>query len=242
MGKYNNVVTEETLKKKKKKPEFDYSEVRSKSKKKEEENKRRARQEKRKSRKNTSKEVNSNKTTLAKFTGSRASEGLLTGGWGKNKGSGVNKNTKNDKYSLEPTTGNVTTKGKWGKSSKDKIRSTKPDFSNSPLSIKKKPKENSISTRKSLHEEMTSLKNKRANSSSTLKEATKKAQSSGKKTVSMGNKTYKVPAAKPTSLKGIKGIVDRKRKEDKYNNYVESIQRIVAKRKKAEEKKKKKKK
>jgi len=233
MGKYNNVVTEESLKKKKKKHE--YEEVRA-------EGKRRALRKKAaeaKKRKNVSKEVNSKTTEFAKFNKSRASEGLLTGGWGKDKGSGSNKNTKNDKYSLKPTTGSVTTKGKWGKSSKDKLRSAKPDFSNSPLSIKKKPKENSNATRKSLQEEMTALKNKRANTSSAkLKKATASAKSSGKKTVSMGNKTYKVPAAKPTSLKGIESIVARKRKEDKYNNYVESIQRISAKRKKAAEKKK----
>jgi len=294
MGRYNNVVTEETLKKKKDK--FDYDLVRA-------ESKRRAKKKKeasRKRRNNVSKEVTPAKNKkssvkvvkpsgglkLAKMVGSGTSlmregkgvpkdtltasdraiknpnskgatfeptTGRVTtkGKWGKSskdkirstkpdyEGTKVAKvNTKNDKYSLEPTTGRVTTKGKWGKSSKAKIRSTKPDYSNSPLSIKSKPKEDANATRKEMHEKMTALKNKRANSSSALKEATKKAQSSGKKTVSVGNKTYKVPAAKPTSLKGIEGIVARKRNEDKYSNYVEDIQRISAKRKKAAEKKK----
>ena len=185
-----------------------------------------------------SKEVNSKTTEFAKFNKSRASEGILTGGWGKDKGSGSNKNTKNDKYSLKPTTGSVTTKGKWGKSSKDKIRSTKPDFSNSPLGIPTKAKKGNLN-RTEGHEKMVALKNKRANTSSAkLKKATASAKASGKNTVSVGNKTYKVPAAKPTSLKGIEGIVARKRNEDKYSNYVEDIQRISAKRKKAAEKKK----
>jgi len=170
----------------------------------------------------------SNSGPADKLKKTRAQRGLgdMSMGGRRDLGKGTGRAGEND-ATFEPTTGSVTTKGKWGKSSKKNIRNAKTGLNNTPLGIPPKRTESAADKRrKSLHEEMTALKNKRAKpypSSGKLKKDIAKAKSSGDSTVKLGNKTlkvkdviedFKVPKAKSTSLKGIGDIVARKRKEE----------------------------
>jgi hypothetical protein len=159
------------------------------------------REAQKKERSNTSKEVNSKNSKPAKFKPGRGSEGLLTGGWGKNRGSGSNTNTKNSTKDKEakakgsqvkapkgvtnPLSGTKFSKyaGKPSGTRKS-IRSARPDHANNPLSIKK-----DLLNQTDDHEKETS-KGKPKKESKSFGQAFKEARSKGLKVFTWKGKKY----------------------------------------------------